>query len=244
MVWSTLAVTNHFLAPRNPTVSSASKVNSSLRLLESVLLPRTYFYHCKHGTDVEKRELDRLRNQFRNREETFQSRDSFAAVRLFSHYDLRSLAHAPTMPLWTSSRSPPADEEETASLTRTPWSPVEAPDSDDILPANSSNAEKGLLPTRRSWTPVPEVRRWRGTRLLLAASMVLALGGGFLHFFGYLQDSGARYKDRGQPWKKFGNSESVDLSVKEADLPPCERTMLVDWVSSRRFFPPFIQYHA
>jgi len=37
-------------------------------------------------------------------------------------------------------------------------------------------------------------------------------------------------RDQGKPWRKFGNSELVDLGMHEGRLPLCERTMLVDWV--------------
>ncbi|GAA5967924.1 hypothetical protein JCM3765_001789 [Sporobolomyces pararoseus] len=145
------------------------------------------------------------------------------------------------MPPWSNSKtSISGDEEEAASLTRnaSPWSrslSVEALSPVDNFSDNfGSNAEKELLPTRRGWTTVPEVRRVRGSRLWIAVSLLLASCGALLHFGGYTSrslESVGGGTDRGKPWEKFGNAQLVDLSVKEEKLPICERTMLVDWRS-------------
>ncbi|GAA5987768.1 hypothetical protein JCM5350_005357 [Sporobolomyces pararoseus] len=139
-----------------------------------------------------------------------------------------------------SRSSTTGDEEEAAPLARTasPWGrnlSVEALSSVDNFPDNfSSNAEKGLLPKRRGWTPVTEARRLRGSRLCIAVSLLLAGCGALAHFGGYTRSS---YEgktggtDRGNPWEKFGTVGEVALSVKAEKLPFCERTMLVDWRS-------------
>jgi len=83
--------------------------------------------------------------------------------------------------------------------------------------------------SRRSSTLI-ELRRFKDLGVRIAAVLIAFLFVGTLWHRNSAEETYSGRLDQGQPWKKFGNPELVDLGMHKGGLPLCERTMLVDWV--------------
>lgn len=171
-----------------------------------------------------------------------------------SLFVLHSFRPPVSMPLWPLSTTREALDEEAASLTRnaSPWTrepelPTRGDDdgANGIRRFNDDKDSTGGLAAATStrWKrDAADTRRSVMVRYAIASFLLVAVFGAYARHAGYFSSYRAvtafdsddeGISDRGTPWAKFGLETSVALSVKPARLPPCERTMLVDWVGRR-----------